>query len=235
MVLDESLLKAFIAVLLTNACMSNILMLVTNNYHHECEMWGFFMQKMEVGTRILLAALQLMQDKGFKSVTIKDIAQASEVSEMTVFRHFETKKGVLEAAVKKYSFIPSFKKVFEEKIVWDLEQDLHLISKSYLDSMDNNLPIFLIAVQERKTMPDLVGFISKNTKELKAYIAKYFITMQEKKKMVESDAYAQAMTFMIMLYGYFSSTALWGNHYISESREEFIQNSVITFCNGIKK
>ncbi|UUZ83734.1 TetR/AcrR family transcriptional regulator [Paenibacillus sp. P26] len=57
------------------------------------------MQANDVGTadRILRATLQLMQERGFKSVTVKDIAQASEVSEMTVFRHFESKRGVLEA------------------------------------------------------------------------------------------------------------------------------------------
>ncbi|AJY73515.1 TetR/AcrR family transcriptional regulator [Paenibacillus beijingensis] len=195
------------------------------------------MEEAAAGTadRILLAALRLMQEKGFKSVTIKDIAQASQVSEMTVFRHFETKKGVLEAAVTKYSYIPSFKKLFDERIVWDLEQDLGLIAESYLDSMDHNQSIFLIAVQERTTMPELAGFISENTMQLKQLIAAYFIAMQDKKKMVHSDANVQAMTFLTTLYGYFSSTALWGTQFIRESKEQFIQQFIAAFCNGLKK
>lgn len=193
------------------------------------------MKEIEVGTaeRIIRSALQLMQDKGFKSVTIKDIAQTSEVSEMTVFRHFGTKKGVLEAAIKKYSYLPCFKNAFVENIVWDLEQDLYLIAQLYLDLMDKNQSIFLIAVQERTTMPELAGIISENTNQLKEYLANYFFTMQDKNKMVKTNAATEAMTFLTLLYGYFSSKALWKNQFISESKEEFLRNSVAAFCKGI--
>lgn len=184
--------------------------------------------------QILQETIQLMKDKGFKSVTIKDIAHASKVSEMTVFRHFKTKKGVLNEAVKKYSFVPSFKKIFNEELVYDLEKDLYLIATSYFNLMENNQPIFLIAVQERTTMPELISIISDNTKQLKTFITKYFYTMQKKKKIAETDANAQATAFMAMLFGYFSSTALWNNLFLSETKEEFIQISVTTFCNGIK-
>ncbi len=195
------------------------------------------MQDTEVGTadRILKSALQLMQEKGFRPVTIKDIAQASQVSEMTVFRHFESKKGVLEAAIHKYSYIPSFKNLFDSMILWDLKQDLEKIAHFYIDSMRQNQSIFLIAVQERTTMPELAGFISEHTNQLKEYITQYFTAMQEKNKMVRTDANVQAMNFLTMLYGYFSSTALWGTQFINESKELFISNFVTVFCNGIKE
>ncbi|WP_131824686.1 TetR/AcrR family transcriptional regulator, partial [Bacillus paralicheniformis] len=49
----------------------------------------------ETNERIISAALDLMQKYGFKSVTVKDIALHSGVSEMTVYRHFNTKLGLL--------------------------------------------------------------------------------------------------------------------------------------------
>src|SRR5690625_4636118 len=124
-------------------------------------------KKLSTADRILQSALQLMKDKGFNSVTIKEIADASNVSEMTIFRHFETKKRVLEAAIKKNTVIPSFEKTFKENIVWDLDQDLLLIAKLYLDLMESNKSICLIAIQERFTMPELVKLISHNTEHLK--------------------------------------------------------------------
>ncbi len=200
-------------------------------------MWGAFMQEKKLNTadRILQSALQLMKDKGFNSVTIKEIADAANVSEMTVFRHFETKKGVLEAAIKKNAVIPSFKRNFEENIVWDLDQDLMLIAKLYLNLMESNKSICLIAVQERNTMPELVGLISDNTEQLKIFITEYFNEMQVKKKIVELDSYVQASTFLSMMFGFFISTALWETEFINVSRDDFITNSVKTFCNGIKK
>ncbi|WP_026581569.1 TetR/AcrR family transcriptional regulator [Bacillus sp. J33] len=192
-------------------------------------------KKLNTADRILQSALQLMKDKGFNSVTIKEIADAANVSEMTVFRHFETKKGVLEAAIKKNAVIPSFKRNFEENIVWDLDQDLMLIAKLYLNLMESNKSICLIAVQERNTMPELVGLISDNTEQLKIFITEYFNEMQVKKKIVELDSYVQASTFLSMMFGFFISTALWETEFINVSRDDFITNSVKTFCNGIKK
>ncbi|QGH33687.1 TetR family transcriptional regulator [Gracilibacillus salitolerans] len=217
--------------LLTPLCISNI-MLVINKYHVRCLMQS---KKINTTDRILQSALELMQKKGFNLVTIKEIADASNVSEMTVFRHFETKKGVLESAIKKNTVIPSFKKTFEENIVWNLDQDLMLIAKLYLDLMESNKSICLIAVQERFTMPELVRLISDNTEQLKIFITEYFKEMQAKKKMVELDSYSQASTFLSMLFGFFISAALWETEFINLSKDQFITNSIHTFCNGIKK
>ncbi len=63
-------------------------------------------------------------------MTIKDIALHSGVSEMTVYRHFKTKLGLLEAAVQQFSYIPAFQRVFENDITWNLEKDLTLIAES---------------------------------------------------------------------------------------------------------
>src|SRR5690625_1094769 len=191
-------------------------------------------KKLSTADRILQSALQLMKDKGFNSVTIKEIADASNVSEMTVFRHFETKKGVLEAAIKKNTVIPSFKNTFEENIVWTLNQDLLIIDKLYLNLMKSNKSICLIAVQERFTMTELVGLISHNTEHLKKLITEYFNEMQVKRKIIQLDSYIQASTFLAMLFSFFISTALWGTKFINISKDDFITNSVYTFCNGIK-
>nr|WP_309101392.1 TetR/AcrR family transcriptional regulator [Fredinandcohnia onubensis] len=189
----------------------------------------------ETSKRILQAALELMQERGFKSVTIKDIALTSGVSEMTVFRQFKTKKGVLEAAVENYSYIPRFEKIFDSEIVWDLEIDLELIANSYISLMKKNEPIFLISIQERNTMPELLDLISKNTLQLKDYLTEYFKVMQEKNKMVESNAEEQAMIFLITLYGFFSTTAINKNHFLNDWNDSFIKTSIHNFCFGLKK
>ena len=185
--------------------------------------------------RILKATLELMKDKSFRVVTIRDIAQASSVSEMTVFRHFRTKRGVLEAAISKYSFVPFFKEIFEKQIVHDLENDLYLIATTYLNQMQNNKSIFLIAIQERSTMPELTSIISNNTGQFRDLLTDYFATMQSKNKMMKVDANALTITFMATLFGYFSSIAFWGELFIRETSEEFVKTMVAMFCNGLKK
>lgn len=189
--------------------------------------------KLTTSDRILRSALQLMREKGFQLVTIKEIAEAAKVSEMTVFRHFETKKGVLEAAIERNTVVPSFKQTLDKAIAQDLEKGLLQIANLYLDLMERNESFCLIAVQERASMPELVDLISDNTEQLKAYITAYFNTMQKEGKMLQSDSYTQASTFLATLFSYFISTALWGDKFINLEKEAFIKNTVKTFCYGI--
>ncbi|MFC5588976.1 TetR/AcrR family transcriptional regulator [Sporosarcina soli] len=185
--------------------------------------------------KILQAALTLMQDKGYQSVTIKEIAQHADVSEMTVFRHFKTKMGVFESAVEKFSYIPRFEKIFAEYIVWDLETDLTLIAKSYFELMNKNKSIFLIAIQERSDFPELNQAIAKNTMKLKELIIAYFTSMQERNRMKETNVEAQAIIFLTTLYGYFSSTSLWKDHFLHEWEESFLSNTIHLFCEALEK
>src|SRR5690625_2089852 len=136
--------------------------------------------------------------------------------------------------MNKNTFIPSFGKYFDGSIVCDLDQYLLLIAKLYLDLMESNKSICLIAVQERFTMPELVGLISHNTEHLKKLVTEYFNEMQVKRKIIQLDSYIQASTFLAMLFSFFISTALWGTKFINISKDDFITNSVYTFCNGIK-
>ncbi|WP_028778668.1 TetR/AcrR family transcriptional regulator [Shimazuella kribbensis] len=193
------------------------------------------MTKTEQGTadRILQTAIQLMKDKGFKSVTIKEIAKAAQVSEMTIFRHFETKKNLLEAAIEKHSIVSSFQHIFENQLVWDLEQDLTLIATTYLELMEANRPIFLIATQERTTMPELSKLISTNPKQLKQSLSQYFQVMSKKKKANIVNPDQQATSFLTFLFGYFCSLTFLGDQFITETRENFIRHCVQTYCHGI--
>lgn len=186
--------------------------------------------------RILSTALELMKEKGFKAVTIRELAKASEVSEMTIMRHFQTKKGVFEAAVRKNSHHAGakFKTIFESELVWDLERDLERIALSYLSMLELNQSVCLIAVQERATMPELVSVISENTGRLKQYLVTYFEEMHKKGKIRKVRHEVQATTFFTTLFGYFLSTSLWGSQFIKEPKEMFVDQYIETYCNGLK-
>jgi AcrR family transcriptional regulator len=186
--------------------------------------------------RILSTALELMKDKGFKTVTMRELAQASEVSEMTIMRHFQTKRGVLEAAVRKNSHHVGsrFKAFFESELVWALEPDLKQIALTYLNMMEMNQSVCLIAVQERTTMPELVSVISENTGRLKQFLVTYFEEMQEKGNMRKVNNGVQASLFLTTLFGYFLSTSLWENQFIKESKELFVGQFIESYCNGLK-
>lgn len=57
------------------------------------------LQAAQTRARILEAAKQLFQNKGFALVTIHDLAKAAEVSMPTVYAIFKSKRGVLQSLI----------------------------------------------------------------------------------------------------------------------------------------
>ena len=63
---------------------------------------------------LLQAALKLISEKGYLGATTRDIAREAGVSEVTLFRHFGTKKRLFEELLNKYSFLPKLKELLPE-------------------------------------------------------------------------------------------------------------------------
>ena len=55
------------------------------------------MTKQETRSRILAAAAELFGERGYVGTTTSAIADAAGVNEVTLFRHFESKLGIVRA------------------------------------------------------------------------------------------------------------------------------------------
>ncbi|CUH95123.1 hypothetical protein P22_1192 [Propionispora sp. 2/2-37] len=183
--------------------------------------------------RIILAASELFQEKGFHSVSMKNIACQANVSEMTVFRHFSSKKQVLEAVIKKMSYVPPLRDVFEGKLCWDLETDLLLISETYQKIMADNQLAFLITLREEKTIPEVSEFIRQGPPQFKSFLKNYFQEMMDKKKIVKNDIEALALAFMAINFGYFFFKVC-GHEMVSISDKQYIKTAIQMFARGMK-
>ncbi|MFA9555898.1 TetR/AcrR family transcriptional regulator [Evansella sp. AB-rgal1] len=183
---------------------------------------------------ILHAAIDLMEKKGFKAVTTKEIAAKAGFSEMTLFRHFGTKRKLLETAVEKYSYLLDMKHILKSSVTYDLETDLKLVSETYHKYLEQNEKIVLLAFQERYTYPKIAQKAAENPKMLKEYLIDYFIEMQRQNKMMKVDPEIHAMNFLWLNLGYFMAKFLSGNTVSIIQRKDFIDESVKTFVRGIR-
>lgn len=183
--------------------------------------------------RIIAAACELFQEKGFHTVSMKDIAGKANVSEMTVFRHFSSKKKVLEAVIKKISYIPALMEVFEGKICGDLEIDLLLISETYQKIMSDNQLAFLITLREEKTIPEISEFIRQGPPQFKSFLKEYFGMMQEKQQIAAGDIESLALTFMAINFGYFFFK-ICGQQMVTISDKQYLETAIHLFARGIK-
>jgi len=81
-------------------------------------------EKTNTREKILETAIELFAEKGFNGTTTKEIAEAAEVNESLIFRHFSTKRELYGA-------------IIEKKI--DDEPGIELPIQTYKDSKDDHL------------------------------------------------------------------------------------------------
>lgn len=184
--------------------------------------------------KILKVAIELMAKKGYKGATTKLIAEKANVSEMTIFRHFKTKKKILEAAVDRYYYTIQMKELFEQQIVYDLEQDLFMVAKTYHKLMKNNKNVIKIAIQEGNNVKGLLEQVNKHPRQLKELLIKYFEEMREKELIIETNYEVKAMNFLYLSYGLFISRAfVSGETITSLSEDELILDSIKIFVDHL--
>ncbi|GGI46839.1 TetR family transcriptional regulator [Paenibacillus marchantiophytorum] len=190
--------------------------------------------KLGSSDRLLLAALNLISERGYNGVTTMEIAKAAGLSEKTLFRQFGSKQKLLEAAFDRYHYAEEMKKLFNEKLVWKLEADLLLVSRTYHEIMNRNRKIFQISLKDEGQLPGFRERTHKHPHQLLEILTNYFITMSDKGKMIAANPEMQAFSFMMMNYGAFQNDLDSHKNYPSISLEPFIQESIKIFARALR-
>ena len=87
-------------------------------------------EKVNTHDRIIEAAVKLFSEKGFNGTTTKEIAEAADVNEALIFRHFSTKRDLYGAIIER--------KISEEP-------GIELSLETHRDSKDDRLVFTAIA------------------------------------------------------------------------------------------
>lgn len=188
----------------------------------------------DTASKIIQAAIKLISDNGFKNVTMKDIATAAGTSEMTVYRHFSNKKGVLKAVWESCSYLPSLQAVFTNKLAWELEKDLLLISNTYQHTMEKNKTAILMLMRE-KTFLTIADWEKMPPCHFQKFMVDYLNEMKEKGKIDVENIEGVALSFLAVNFGYFYSNATLEKKIATISQDEYIKTAVKLFVKGLKK
>jgi len=157
--------------------------------------------KSDSGEKLLEAVIELVAEKGYNGVSTKEIAAAAGVNEVTLFRLFGSKMNLMETAFHRFHYEGEMTKLFEERLVWDLQADLRLISRTYHETMSRNRKMMQIAMRDGRVFAEFREKANKHPRKLKALLVEYFVRMRELGKLIETDPEIQALGFMWMNYG----------------------------------
>ncbi|WP_243300506.1 TetR/AcrR family transcriptional regulator [Bacillus litorisediminis] len=158
-------------------------------------------QKMDTSDKIMMAAIDLMAEKGYNGVTTQEIAEKAGYSEKTLFRHFKSKQNLLESAFNRYHYAEEMKILFQSKIQYDLQSDLLMISRNYQNIMYCNRKLILISSKDGGNLPSFHERTHKHPQQLKELLTEYFKQMMHKGKIIQTDPEINALAFIYMNFG----------------------------------
>ncbi|MDQ6418845.1 helix-turn-helix domain-containing protein [Paenibacillus sp. LHD-117] len=189
--------------------------------------------KLGSSDRLLLAAINLISERGYNGVTTQEIAAAAGLSEKTLFRHFQSKQNLLEAAFDRYHYAEEMRKLFEEKLVWELEEDLLTICRTYHTTMNRNRKLIQISAKDESRLPGFKERTRQHPLQLLEFLTNYFIAMGDKGKMIRGNPRIEAFTFMMSQYGAFMNDLNAGKNYPNMELEPFMKESVKLFARAL--
>lgn len=192
--------------------------------------------------RILEAAIQISNEKGFSSTTTSEIAKKAGVAEGTIFRYFKTKKdimhGILLQAVKIAAdkvVLTSLGKIFKNEKQKDLRAILKDILIDRLELVQKFFPMFRVILSEALFHEDIREVMYNNlfTKMEQQILAFY-------KKMAESGQIRTDIEPMIIMrniigsfFAFIGQKMLFTDNFKLSENEKEIDDMISLLIDGI--
>lgn len=107
--------------------------------------------------QILAAALDVFADKGYNGATTLEIAKAANISEVTLFRHFSSKKEIFNSSIQPIIFTTLKESITASKNLTKEEQ-LKYILKERIKLVSKNRKVMRLVVMENQINTELSEF-----------------------------------------------------------------------------
>lgn len=185
--------------------------------------------------KILNAFKQLLIENGYTKTTTRKIASLAGVNELTIFKNFKDKEGLLNAAVNDY--LHDVDEITSSiTLSGNVETDLIMLSRRYQNFINDHQAIVLAGFREAFEIPSLNISVQKIPLYFKHFLMAYFKKMQTAGVIKQHlDVEAQAMSFIWLNFGYFLTRQRFSNPEISFDLTYFLQNNIKSFVNGLTK
>jgi AcrR family transcriptional regulator len=141
--------------------------------------------------RIIQAALKLFARDGYFRSSTRRIAEAAEVNEVTLFRHFGSKKNLLMACMQAFN-TSGFSATFEKQLTGNYPKDVERLASLLAEDTNANVQMLQLMLCEARVIPELRQAILEggqgNLQRLSAYFQR-----QIEAGVVRSDLSAEVL------------------------------------------
>ena len=183
----------------------------------------------ETRLRIMTATHEIFARSGTRGTTTREIAEVAGVNEATIFRHFGSKTGLLDAMREHFCAVEQFKAIMNAA-TGDIEYDLKTMGRSMVARIAENREMIVISMAEE--VRDSVTFETtwRGPTEILSRLTEYLAGHVAAGRIV-GDAGTHAKCFMGMIVSYVLQRKLWESY---EPDPAIVDYFVSIFLNGAR-
>ena len=130
-------------------------------------------------TQIINAARELFSTKGYAATTTKDIAKSAGISEVTLFRHFESKRNLFQVSLHSTLEDNMLLNFFENELTYDLDIDLKKLAHYLHIIYRDNGPMIKMMLKDKEVNSFEEITKPKIEKKIRKYSDDYFENLYE--------------------------------------------------------
>ncbi|MEA5566555.1 TetR/AcrR family transcriptional regulator [Anabaena sp. UHCC 0399] len=193
-------------------------------------------QSLSTRQRLIQAALELFTAQGVSATTTRQIAEKAAVNEVTLFRNFGNKHGLLLAVLEESAAFTHLGESLISRATppGDVYQALKDYASDTLQALERMPELVRSVVGEADQFPaENRRALGRGLTEANRYVAQYLVTVIQQGDLntyLPAEKLASLLNGMILGYAVIEFTSEF--HELWESRDDFLENLVELFLRG---
>jgi len=175
----------------------------------------------ETREKIMNSSKSLFSENGYAAVTTKEIAKSAEISEVTLYRYFDSKRSLFNAIIKEHMHNYGIATFIEKEATYDVRTDLNAIAERFLGSYKKNGALLRMVIKDAflKSEARTHSKHVENT-DIKA-LRLYFESIKEK-GLVNDDAEKLMKFFISNIHSYAMKNYILKQEPADKKHEEYL-------------
>ncbi len=182
--------------------------------------------------RIMEAAAQVFGEQGYARATTRALADAAGVNEVTLFRHFGSKKKLFAAVIDQFGG-PAIAAGLESQLTGDLRRDLQVFGRSLLQLILERKDALRLMLCEASHFPEVRATLVQNPRQLRQMLARYLQRQMDRGQLRAHHPEVAAQAFMGMFFATAILEGILEDPASGLGREDLVAHFVDLFLVGI--
>ncbi len=183
--------------------------------------------------RLIQAASELFSTLGYVRTTTRKIAAEAGVSEVTLFRHFGSKKNLFAAVLEEYAGTPDMRTALGAQFTGDYYEDMLTLGRHFMHVLIERREAMHMMLCEAGHFEEVREVLGQVPRGLRDGLAGYLRRQIAAGQVQDMDPEVMAQAFFGMFFSYNIAQAIFAESMALETTiDNLIQQFVDIFVNG---